>query len=310
MPKLTPAVHTVSSFYLADKTMNIIITFCFILLIFLPYARSIPESSPLYEFTSSGKVAQLEYASKSVEKASPRFCFTNEILDCAFFVCFVPPRLRLSENTPNQAIHRFHDAGLICLPAGYNPDVMKAVSEVNSIIQRSYLQFGAPPTTEKISHDISRWITRGLYASKDKNSGSGPARPLATSIAIVAKDNSARKNRLVQIDCTGLVTYRRLALFGRVPHYARRQIISNVLAQQSAGDQETTNRDGLNGLEEARHDFLKAIGKSLKLLADKDLVMECALIDNSGRIHHRENIREVCDVLAWVDSRIMESLSL
>ena len=255
----------------------------------------------LNHYTPDGSVGQLAYASKAVHKSSPRIAFHDVDLDAIVFMSVVGTQSPLSRSLRN-TIEIFHEPEVVFMPTGYSADGDYLLEQINLIIQRHCQTYGEPPNLDSISAQMSRWVTRGLY--RDKEDKQPISRPLASTVAIAAFDRQNKRNRLLQVDNTGLITERRVSITGAISNNARDKLLSVLLStsnltgtplEQNQKDQPILSTNEENLLRKC-HQCLGFLVRTdnTDINEDEDegreKLIECCILDASGGISHATSI--------------------
>lgn len=263
----------------------------------------------LHLYTEDGQVAQLAYATRAVSQGLPGVGFMDEESGCValFTANMASSSLALSRGS---AFDVTSEGSIVCLTAGYKPDCTYLLNQMNVQIQNHCLTFGEPPNLDHLGSELSQWMTRGMYRGTEDPM----SRPLAASLMIAMYDGDLKRNRLMQVDNTGYINDRRLAVLGALSESDKSDLCTAVLPSDAdLGEQTNLQREGKDILERWLRKCEKCAAILLKESAysDRDrnqgcdVSLDCCVVDPAGKVHRSPHtLMSVNDTIAWIRSTV------
>lgn len=200
----------------AQTTFGFVIALT-LLIAMLPASTSSTSDISLNMYTANGDLAQIKFASRSVERSNPSFAFVapyrnvdDELThSCCIMIAVHPSGSPLSDESIrfSKSIE-VYDESTAALFGGYAPDIEYARSHLNHATQSHRFTFGETPSLHNYATDLAEWITQGLYVSdededNDDHDEAFLARPLAISVLLGAIDPRLKRPRLLRVDNSG-----------------------------------------------------------------------------------------------------------
>ena len=165
----------------------------------------------LHQYSESGEVVQVSYASKAVEKSSIGLIgFSEQEYSVVFAVQKKPSTLQV--RTKQLLIEKYSRTLGMAL-SGYSADNEYVRSKCNLLKQTHILRFGETPLINSIAKSVSRYLTRGMYIG-DKDT---VLRPVATAILFFGRDFSDSAHRLTMVENSGSIKQCSFITLGNIP---------------------------------------------------------------------------------------------
>ena len=165
----------------------------------------------LHQYTESGEVAQVYYASKAIQKSSTGllgYC------DNDFTVVFViSKKLSTLQVLRQKTRVEKYGKSLGVVMIGHPADRVHASSKFNLLVQSHILRFGEAPLMDNVAKAMSKWVTRGMYIGDED----AVLRPVAASIVLFGRDLSGTSNRLILLENSGFVKECDIVSVGYLP---------------------------------------------------------------------------------------------
>ena len=151
----------------------------------------------LTQYTDSGEVAQLQYASRAVDMA-------NVSEECGYAILFSvrkkPSKLVVVDNT--KILENYGD--FFVAMTGLAADCNSCRSYCNRVKVDQTFMYGEVPTLSYFSKTLTKWLTRGMYLDEGEEQEATVVRPLATAVLLSGVEDG--RLRLVQLGCSGSVS--------------------------------------------------------------------------------------------------------
>lgn len=183
----------------------------------------------LYQYTDDGQVAQVAYAAQLVDRSDARVAFHDEQSDAVVMILLkksiYPEILEPCLSTSTRSIIVLEDSGLVFMLAGYAPDCDYVFDGINGVIQDHSLKYGESPDVRFLSSETSLRIVEGLYRYSGR---SAVARPLAAAVLMASSRRGDDTGKVWQVDSSGSVTARRIALLGSISDLQKRDIVDAI----------------------------------------------------------------------------------
>jgi 20S proteasome alpha/beta subunit len=263
----------------------------------------------LYQYTSNGEVAQIQYAYKHIAKLSPKISFKDKDSGAIVTLSVEKRRSKLLLSD-KKSIATLPDTNIVIAAAGYSPDNTYLLNQMNTYTQNHFLKFGEPPSLDGLSSHIAMWMTRGLYGQYSDEGNEPISRPLASVVILAGYDDESEKPRLLEVENSGAVTEKTLILLGAASDATRETVLNTVLSsptsagtgspdlpqQLRAGTTNTKSHNTWNicynsALLHKCESCLKALlfendwlDDSEKSDSEEDLLIECCIIKRDGTI--------------------------
>ena len=130
---------------------------------------------------------------------------------------------------------------------GYYPDSRQLLKQGNAIHETHKNTYGAKPTIQYISNQLSQWIVKGLYkgmndANDDEENEQVALRPYSTAAIISSYDTHDKRIKLYQIENSGVAYPTSLAVFGKVSNNLR-QSLKHAITTANSDKEECHNYD-------------------------------------------------------------------
>ena len=166
----------------------------------------------LHQYTESGEVAQMLYASRAIDKSSTGLLgFSGGAFSVLFAIQSKPSSLQVL--TKSKYIIEEYSKAVGVAMCGYAADNESTRSKCNLLKQMHILKFGETPLIDNIAKTMSRWLTRGMYIGEED----AVLRPIATAILLFGRDRSDRSHRLVLVENSGFVKECSFVSVGTIP---------------------------------------------------------------------------------------------
>ena len=126
--------------------------------------------------------------------------------------------------------------------AGYYPDSRQLLKQGNTIHETHKNTYGAKPSIEYISNQLSQWIVKGLYkgmnnnADDDEENEQVALRPYSTAAIISSYDTHHKHIKLYQIENSGVIYPTSFAVFGKVTNNLRHSLKHAIIATSDEGE--------------------------------------------------------------------------
>lgn len=191
----------------------------------------------LYQYTDDGQVAQVAYAAQLVDRSDARVAFHDEQSDAVVMILLkksiYPEILEPCPSTSTRSIIVLEDSGLVFMLAGYAPDCDYVFDGINGVIQDHSLKYGESPGVRFLSSETSLRIVEGLYRYSGR---SAVARPLAAAVLMASSRRGDDAGKVWQVDSSGSVTARRIALLGSMSDLQKRDIVDAISRREPSID--------------------------------------------------------------------------
>jgi 20S proteasome alpha/beta subunit len=151
----------------------------------------------LHQYTDSGEVAQVYYASNAIQKSSTGLLGYCDSDFSAVFV--ISKKLSTLQVARDKSTVEKYGKSLGVAMIGHPADCVYARGKCNLVIQSHILRFGETPVMDNVAKAMSKWVARGMYIGDED----AVLRPLATSIILFGRDLSGTSNRLVLLENSG-----------------------------------------------------------------------------------------------------------
>ena len=166
----------------------------------------------LHQYTESGEVAQMLYASRAVDKSSTGLLgFSGGAFSVLFAIQSKPSSLQVLTNS-KYIIEEYSKTVGVAM-SGYAADNESTRSKCNLLKQMHILKFGEIPLINNIAKTMSRWLTRGMYIGEED----AVLRPIATAIILFGRDRSDSSHRLVLVENSGFIKECSFVSVGNIP---------------------------------------------------------------------------------------------
>lgn len=153
----------------------------------------------LHQYTESGEVAQVYYASKAVQKSSTGLLgYCDSDFSAVFAISKKVSTLQVARAKPT--VEKYGKSLGIAM-TGHPADCVYACSKCNLVVQSHILRFGETPLMDNVAKAMSKWVTRGMYIGDED----AVLRPVATSIVLFGRDLCGTSNRLVLLENSGSI---------------------------------------------------------------------------------------------------------
>jgi 20S proteasome alpha/beta subunit len=153
----------------------------------------------LHQYTDSGEVAQVYYASKAIQKSSTGLLgYCDSDFSAVFAISRKLSTLQVAREKPTV---KKYGKSLGVAIIGHPADCVYACGKCNLVIQSHILRFGETPLMDNVAKAMSKWVTRGMYTGDED----AVLRPVATSVILFGRDLSGTSNRLVLLENSGSI---------------------------------------------------------------------------------------------------------
>jgi len=267
----------------------------------------------LYQYTDDGQVAQVAYAAQLVDRSDARVAFYDEQSDAVVMILLkksvypdiLDPNSADSSCQSTRSIRVLEDAGLVLMLAGYTPDCNYVLKGINGAVQDHSLRYGESPDVRFLSLETSLRIVEGLY----KYSGrSAVARPLAAAVIMASSRRGSDTGKVWQVDNSGSVSARRIALLGSMSELQKRDIVDAI------------SRRNLNNDDDSMTALLSKCKACLELLEGEEdrlqYEVECCVIVPRGpgsskgrqlRVIHSTPMTSAGDLIDWLGDELRKN---
>ena len=166
----------------------------------------------LHQYSESGDVAQVYYASKAV-KNSPIGLVGFSHASYAVVLAITKKPSTLQVCTKDKQIIEKYGKSLGVAMSGYLADCTYSRAKCNLVKQSHILRFGEIPLIDNIAKTMSKWLCRGMYIGDED----AIIRPVATAVLLFGRDVTETAHRLVLVENSGSVKDCEFVSIGYLP---------------------------------------------------------------------------------------------
>ena len=165
--------------------------------------RGRKHDTTLAQYTDSGEVAQLQYASRAVDMTD--VCLLGYVSEeyeysILFSIRKKPSKLVVVDNT--KVLENYGD--FFVAMTGLAADCNSCRSYCNRMKVDQTFMYGEIPTLSYFTKTLMKWLTRGMYFEEvNDEQEANVVRPLATAVLLSGVEDN--RLRLVQLGCSGSV---------------------------------------------------------------------------------------------------------
>jgi 20S proteasome alpha/beta subunit len=165
----------------------------------------------LHQYTESGEVAQISYASQAIQKSS--IALLGFSLKKSAVIFAVKRKLSKLQVIQSKPIIEVYSKSLGIAMSGNPADSEYTRIQCNIVKQLHILRFGEIPSIDYIATTMSKWLTRGMYVGEDDVI----LRPIATALILFGRDAFDDTSRLILVENSGSVKECNFASVGNLP---------------------------------------------------------------------------------------------